>query len=107
MHYNRIPLIHHNRIPLIPPFRYSLYHETEAGDVFMLSARRRKKSKNSNYLLSLDQVDLSRKSANCVGKVRPASCRFPQRCFGLIVSPAGSRQYVGHRLQRVRRRYEP
>jgi hypothetical protein len=37
----------------------------------MLSARRRKKSKNSNYLLSLDQVDLSRKSPNCVGKVPP------------------------------------
>ena len=37
----------------------------------MLSARRRKKSKNSNYLLSLDQVDLSRKSPNFVGKVLP------------------------------------
>lgn len=49
---------------------YSLYHESDAGDIFMLSARRRKKSKYSNYLLSLDQVDLSRKSPNCVGKVR-------------------------------------
>ncbi len=58
--------------------RYSLYHETEAGDVFMLSARRRKKSKNSNYLLSLDQVDLSRKSPNCVGKVRQRSLIAPQ-----------------------------
>jgi len=42
--------------PPPPPARYSLFHESDAGDVFMLSARRRKKSKTSNYLLSLDQV---------------------------------------------------
>jgi hypothetical protein len=74
--------------PLIPLPRYSLYHETEAGDVFVLSARRRKKSKNSNYLLSLDQVDLSRKSPNFVGKVlrrspNPPGAATPPACVYL------------------------
>jgi tubby-related protein 1 len=62
-----------------------LYHETDAGDVFMLSARRRKKSKNSNYLLSLDQIDLSRKSPNCVGKVS-CSVAFEANRFPIVVN---------------------
>jgi tubby-related protein 1 len=37
---------------------------------FLLAARRRKKSRTSNYLLSLDKDDLLRHSGNYIGKVR-------------------------------------
>jgi hypothetical protein len=76
----------------------------------MLSARRRKKSKNSNYLLSLDQVDLSRKSPNCVGKVPHP--HFTKRLFLFIllfcdIPSQGPRQHAWHCLQRVRAHQKP
>ena len=37
---------------------------------FLLSARKRKKSKSSNYLISLDEDDLARQSGNFFGKLR-------------------------------------
>lgn len=37
---------------------------------FLLSARKRKKSKSSNYVISLDEDDLSRQSGNFFGKLR-------------------------------------
>ena len=37
---------------------------------FLLSARKRKKSKSSNYIISLDEDDLARQSGNFFGKVR-------------------------------------
>jgi len=40
------------------------------GERFMLSARKRKKSKSSNYLISLDEDDMSRQSGNFFGKLR-------------------------------------
>jgi len=40
------------------------------NDQFMLSARKRKKSKTSNYIISLDEDDTSRNSGNYFGKVR-------------------------------------
>lgn len=40
------------------------------GDKFVLAARKRKKNKTSNYLISLDDDDLARKSGNFFGKVR-------------------------------------
>lgn len=48
--------------------RYSLY--VDEGGKFLLSARKRKKSKSSNYLISLDDDDMSRDSSNYFGKVR-------------------------------------
>ncbi len=47
---------------------YYLYLEDK--NVFLLAARKRKRSKTSNYLISLDKSDLSRNSGNYVGKVR-------------------------------------
>ena len=38
--------------------------------VFLLSARRRKKSTSSNYVISLDEEDLNRQSGNFFGKLR-------------------------------------
>ena len=40
------------------------------GNVFLLAARRRKKSKTSAYVISQDLEDLKRDSGNCVAKVR-------------------------------------
>ena len=39
------------------------------GDAFLLAARRRKKSKTSSYIISLDLEDLKRDTENCVSKV--------------------------------------
>ncbi|PRP76532.1 tubby protein [Planoprotostelium fungivorum] len=46
---------------------YYLY--LEEGERFLLAARKRKKSKTSNYLISLERGDLNRNSGNFVGKV--------------------------------------
>lgn len=42
----------------------------ESGTSFLMSARKRKKSKSSNYILSFDKNDTARFSANFAGKVR-------------------------------------
>eukprot|EP00033_Pygsuia_biforma_P001870 GCRY01002090.1.p1 GENE.GCRY01002090.1~~GCRY01002090.1.p1 ORF type:complete len:390 (+),score=85.32 GCRY01002090.1:142-1311(+) len=42
----------------------------EDGEQFLLAARRRKKSKSSNYLISLDKTDMARHSAAFLGKLR-------------------------------------
>ncbi|XP_030153882.1 LOW QUALITY PROTEIN: tubby-related protein 2 [Lynx canadensis] len=52
------------------PF-YHLYLEAADGrKQFLLAGRKRKRSKTSNYLISLDPTDLSRDGDNFVGKVR-------------------------------------
>ncbi|XP_077169187.1 tubby-related protein 2 isoform X2 [Paroedura picta] len=52
------------------PFYY-LHLEMENGKKrFLMSGRKRKKSKTSNYLISLDPIDLSRGGDNYIGKVR-------------------------------------
>lgn len=38
--------------------------------VFLLAGRKRKKSKTSNYLISIDPTDLSRGGENFIGKLR-------------------------------------
>merc|ERR1719446_177 len=47
---------------------YEIY--LKDGDQFLLAARKRKKNKSSNYLISLDKDDLSRNSGNFFGKLR-------------------------------------
>ena len=47
---------------------YALY--LDDGNSFLLSARKRKKSKSSNYIISLDEEDLARESGNYFGKLR-------------------------------------
>ena len=51
---------------------YYLFLEREEGSkkIFLLGARKRKKSKSSNYLISVDATDLSRKGENFIGKLR-------------------------------------
>ena len=47
---------------------YELY--LKEGDKFLMAARKRKKNKSSNYLISLDKDDLARNSGNFFGKLR-------------------------------------
>merc|ERR1719482_2012483 len=47
---------------------YEIY--LKDGDRFLLAARKRKKNKSSNYLISLDKDDLNRHSGNFFGKLR-------------------------------------
>ncbi|KAJ9453228.1 Tubby protein-like protein 1 [Diplonema papillatum] len=50
---------------------YSLYLESGSEEPqFLLAARKRKKNKTSNYLISMDLNDLQRNSGNFYGKVR-------------------------------------
>lgn len=42
----------------------------DSGSRFLMSARKRKKSKTHNYILSFDQEDTARQSPNFAGKVR-------------------------------------
>ncbi|XP_012883027.1 PREDICTED: tubby-related protein 2 [Dipodomys ordii] len=50
---------------------YQVYLEAaDGGKRFLLAGRKRKRSKTSNYLISMDPTDMSRDGANFVGKVR-------------------------------------
>ncbi|KFD58042.1 hypothetical protein M514_01275 [Trichuris suis] len=50
---------------------YFLHLEKEDGKrIFLLAARKRKKSATSNYLISIDPTDLSRNCSSFVGKLR-------------------------------------
>lgn len=51
---------------LFPKYYLFLEH----ANTFLMSARKRKKNRSSNYLLSLDPDDLNRVSSNYFGKVR-------------------------------------
>ena len=42
----------------------------EAGHMFMMAARRRKKSRNNSYVVSLDAADTQKDSDNIIGKVQ-------------------------------------
>ncbi|XP_049617530.1 tubby-related protein 3 isoform X2 [Syngnathus scovelli] len=50
---------------------YYMHMEREDGKkVFLLAGRKRKKSKTSNYLISVDPTDLSREGESFIGKLR-------------------------------------
>ena len=49
----------------IPVLIKVLYFQT-----FLLAGRKRKKSKTSNYLISVDPTDLSREGESFIGKLR-------------------------------------
>ncbi|XP_017918236.1 PREDICTED: tubby-related protein 2 isoform X1 [Capra hircus] len=52
------------------PFYYLYLEATHGRKHFLLAGRKRKWSKTSNYLISLDPTDLSRDGDNFMGKVR-------------------------------------
>ncbi|XP_061524301.1 tubby-related protein 3 isoform X1 [Phycodurus eques] len=50
---------------------YYMHMEKEDGKkIFLLAGRKRKKSKTSNYLMSVDPTDLSREGESFIGKLR-------------------------------------
>lgn len=57
---------------MYPTYYLHLEMEAEAASkkLFLLAARKRKKSRSSNYLISIDSKDLSREGKNFVGKLR-------------------------------------
>ncbi|XP_034648634.1 tubby-related protein 2 [Trachemys scripta elegans] len=52
------------------PFYYLHLERDDGRKLFLMSGRKRKKSKTSNYLISLDPIDLSRDGDGFIGKVR-------------------------------------
>lgn len=55
---------------MFPTYYLYLEMETISKKLFLLAARKRKKSRSSNYLMSTDAKDLSRDGKNFVGKLR-------------------------------------
>ncbi len=55
---------------LYPTYFLHMEREDSGKKIFLLAARKRKKSRFSNYLISIDPTDLSRGGENFVGKVR-------------------------------------
>ena len=50
---------------------YFMHFEKDDGKkVFLLAARKRKRSKTSNYLITVDATDLKRDGDNFIGKLR-------------------------------------
>lgn len=82
------------------PF-YHLYLEAEEGlKHFLLAGRKRKRSKTSNYLISLDPTDLSRDGDNFVGKVRSNILGTKFTIFDNGVNP--ERRYLTPGTSRIR-----
>ncbi|XP_027450965.1 tubby-related protein 3 isoform X1 [Zalophus californianus] len=52
------------------PTYYMHLEKGENRKVFLLAGRKRKKSKTSNYLISIDPTDLSREGGSYIGKLR-------------------------------------
>lgn len=55
---------------MYPTYYLHLEMETVSKKLFLLAARKRKKSRSSNYLISTNAKDLSREGENFVGKLR-------------------------------------
>ncbi|XP_062859992.1 tubby-related protein 3 isoform X2 [Trichomycterus rosablanca] len=82
---------------------YFMHLEREDGKrVFLLAGRKRKKSKTSNYLISVDATDLSREAESFVGKLRSnmMGTRFtvydngtnPSKNSGALLEESNTRQ---------------
>ena len=69
---------------------YYLHMERDDGKkIFLLAARKRKKSKTSNYLMSIDPTDLSRDGDSFTGKLRSVfrPAMLPTQLSDVYVSP--------------------
>ncbi|XP_069807717.1 tubby-related protein 3 [Dendropsophus ebraccatus] len=52
------------------PTYYMHLEREDSRKVFLLAGRKRKKSKTSNYLISIDPIDMSREGGSFIGKLR-------------------------------------
>ena len=66
---------------MFPTYILKLERPEEEGvhQVFLLAGRKRKKSKSSNYIISLDQADLSRESESFIAKLRFENKKMEER----------------------------
>ncbi|XP_017355991.1 tubby-related protein 2 [Cebus imitator] len=81
---------------------YYLYLENPNGlKHFLLAGRKRRRSKTSNYLISLDPTDLSRDGDNFVGKVRSNALGTKFTIFDNGVNP--DREHLIRDTARIRR----
>lgn len=55
---------------MFPTYFLHLEREDSGEKIFLLAARKRKKSRSSNYVISTDPTDLSRDGINFIGKLR-------------------------------------
>ncbi|XP_007662717.2 tubby-related protein 3 isoform X2 [Ornithorhynchus anatinus] len=80
--------------PYADPERPSSATSCKSTPTFLLAGRKRKKSKTSNYLISIDPTDLSREGGSYVGKLRSnlMGTRFTVYDHG--VSPAKAQGLV-------------
>ena len=73
---------------LYPTYFLHLEREDNGKKIFLLAARKRKRSRSSNYLVSIDPTDLSRGGENFVGKVRSNFLGTSFTIFDCGVSPS-------------------
>ncbi|XP_011909574.1 PREDICTED: tubby-related protein 3 isoform X1 [Cercocebus atys] len=75
---------------------YYMYLEKEENQkIFLLAARKRKKSKTANYLISIDPVDLSREGESYVGKLRSNLMGTKFTVYDRGICPIKGRGLVG------------
>lgn len=89
---------------------YFLHMERDDGKkVFLLAGRKRKKSKTSNYLISVDPTDLSRDGESFVGKLRSNMLGTHFTIFDSGESPKAGISYNSEKCRRelVAIIYEP
>lgn len=79
---------------MFPTYILKLERPEDGGvkQVFLLAGRKRKKSKSSNYIISMDQEDMSRESDNFVAKLRANFLGTNFTVFDDGVSPNKSEQ---------------
>lgn len=73
---------------LYPTYFLHLEREDSGKKIFLLAARKRKRSRSSNYLLSIDPTDLSRGGENFIGKVRSNFLGTSFTIFDCGISPS-------------------
>ncbi|XP_049643517.1 tubby-related protein 2-like [Suncus etruscus] len=69
------------------PIYYLFLEESDTRRQFLMAGRKRKGSRTSNYLISLDPIDLSRNGDNFVGKVRANTLGTKFTIFDKGVNP--------------------
>ncbi|XP_049643518.1 LOW QUALITY PROTEIN: tubby-related protein 2-like [Suncus etruscus] len=69
------------------PIYYLFLEDSDTRRQFLMAGRKRKGSRTSNYLISLDPIDLSRNGDNFVGKVRANALGTKFTIFDKGVNP--------------------
>lgn len=70
----------------------------ENGHVFLMAARRRKKSKTSSYVISQDSDDLKRDTDNCVAKLKSNFTGSEYMLWGKTPDPNVHKGYAAEQL---------